>query len=939
MLNAEISLCNDRIAEEDGQRQERAASELLARFVRQPGVILADEVGMGKTFVAMAVAVSIMTEQPGAGPIVVMSPPSLREKWPRDWEVFNRKCLSSNLQDRFRASRADSGVQFLRLLDNPPERRSHLIFLTHGALNRTLGDGLAKLAVIKRAFKGRSSLAAQRSNFKRFAGKLLGLDSSFERRAPGLLGDLLDRPYESWLKVIQRADERFKEQITDDPVPRHLAEVLEKMSSDDGELMELVKELCHLPLRESSNIETRLRNVRRALNAAMEKVWKLALRRVSFRSPLLVLDEAHHVKNPATRLASLFASEESAADSEYFKAAGPLGGKFERMLFLTATPFQLGHAELVRVLERFEGIAWNGASKPQMPRTEFLAEMNGLGRVLDDAQAAALRLDRAWGRLRPDQVVAEDGTPMDVEQWWDYAQAAEGEGIVAQIADQVRRTEHKMEAAEVALSPWVLRHLKPRHLPGAPEVTRRLLLTGASIRAGGDPSSGLDIAEAVLLPFLLAGRAQTLLAASTHGRALFAEGLASSFEAYLETRSGTGLLDEDADVPEGEVPPELEWYLQHLDLALPKSDHDARSAHPKISATAERAVALWKAGEKVLVFCHYRATGRALRQHISSLLHKEILRIGQLKLPGRSPKQVQTALEDIGNQFLKNENLQLVVTDWLHAVVQPFKLSSVDRDKVVEVIRRFLRTPSFLVRYVPLERSDLANAFIRAVESPDTSQQSLRNQIEEFFQFLSGCVEDERQQFLSALDTVQTGTHFGKDVRAVFDPAEGGTTEGDGGAVLLPNVRLANGEVRSETRLKLLLTFNTPLFPEILIASSVLAEGVDLHRYCRHVIHHDLCWNPSTLEQRSGRVDRIGSKAELVKESILLYLPYLAATQDEKMYRVVRDRERWFQIIMGEQYDIDETSTDRRAERVPLPTTVQRQLSMRLYPYDPILRS
>jgi len=206
----------------------------------------------------------------------------------------------------------------------------------------------------------------------------------------------------------------------------------------------------------------------------MEKVWKLALRRVSFRSPLLVLDEAHHVKNPATRLASLFASEESAADSEYFKAAGPLGGKFERMLFLTATPFQLGHAELVRVLERFEGIAWNGASKPQMPRTEFLAEMNGLGRVLDDAQAAALRLDRAWGRLRPDQVVAEDGTPMDVEQWWDYAQAAEGEGIVAQIADQVRRTEHKMEAAEVALSPWVLRHLKPRHLPA------RLRSLGAS---------------------------------------------------------------------------------------------------------------------------------------------------------------------------------------------------------------------------------------------------------------------------------------------------------------------------------------------------------------------------------------------------------------------------------------------------------------------------
>lgn len=364
-----------------------------------------------------------------------------------------------------------------------------------------------------------------------------------------------------------------------------------------------------------------------------------------------------------------------------------------------------------------------------------------------------------------------------------------------------------------------------------------------------------------------------------------------------------------------------------------------RSAHPKISATAERAVALWKAGEKVLVFCHYRATGRALRQHISALLHQEILRLGQLKMPGRSPEQVQATLDDIGNQFLKNENLQIVVTDWLHDVVRPFTLPANDRDKVVEVIRRFLRTPSFLVRYVPLERSDLANGFIKAVESPDTSQQSLRKQIEEFCQFLSACVEDERQQFLSALDAVQTGTHFGKDVRAAFDPAEGGAPEGDGGAVLLPNVRLANGEVRSETRLKLLLTFNTPLFPEILIASSVLAEGVDLHRYCRHVIHHDLCWNPSTLEQRSGRVDRIGSKAERVKESILLYMPYLAATQDEKMYRVVRDRERWFQIIMGQQYDVDEASTDRRAERVPLPTAVQQQLSMRLHPDDPSLKS
>jgi len=47
------------VPEFDQIRQRREVEELLRRFERQPGVILADEVGMGKTFVALAVATSI----------------------------------------------------------------------------------------------------------------------------------------------------------------------------------------------------------------------------------------------------------------------------------------------------------------------------------------------------------------------------------------------------------------------------------------------------------------------------------------------------------------------------------------------------------------------------------------------------------------------------------------------------------------------------------------------------------------------------------------------------------------------------------------------------------------------------------------------------------------------------------------------------------------
>jgi superfamily II DNA/RNA helicase len=127
-----------------------------------------------------------------------------------------------------------------------------------------------------------------------------------------------------------------------------------------------------------------------------------------------------------------------------------------------------------------------------------------------------------------------------------------------------------------------------------------------------------------------------------------------------------------------------------------------------------------------------------------------------------------------------------------------------------------------------------------------------------------------------------------------------------------------------------MLTFNSPFFPEVLIASSVMAEGVDLHRFCRYVIHHDLCWNPSTLEQRTGRIDRIGAKAEQCNQPIRLYLPYLAETQDEKMYRVVMDRERWFSVVMGESYRVDARTTDKQAERIPLPESLARELAFRL---------
>ena len=64
--------------------------------------------------------------------------------------------------------------------------------------------------------------------------------------------------------------------------------------------------------------------------------------------------------------------------------------------------------------------------------------------------------------------------------------------------------------------------------------------------------------------------------------------------------------------------------------------------------------------------------------------------------------------------------------------------------------------------------------------------------------------------------------------------------------VTLANVQVATGATRRDTRARLMRAFNTPFFPDILVCSEVMGEGVDLQRFCRHVIHHDLAWNPST---------------------------------------------------------------------------------------------
>jgi Helicase conserved C-terminal domain len=853
-------------------------------------VILADEVGMGKTYVALAVAASVVEAVRGERPVVVMVPAAVQDKWPREWEVFREKCLTGGTDIRASSESIRNGADFLKLLDDPDASRHHLIFLTHGALTNSLADPYIKLAIVRRALL-RPTLAAQRRAFPRWAGHVLGWREFYEEKFVRALTEANPR---SWASLCWRLRGR---RLEDDPVPVAVTAALRNV-----DLSQLVEGLRQTPLRESSQLEARLGAVRREIADVLPTVWRQCLTRLDVHFPLLILDEAHHLKNPGTRLAGLFASPRAEADVELLR--GPLGGVFERMLFLTATPFQLGHQELIQVLRRFSAVRWSGDEE----RADYERKVDELERALDEAQRSSLRLDAVWGRIRPEDLLGLEST-----DWW-RGRVAGGHERLGYAAVHFEEARLRLKAAERLLRPWVIRHVRPD------KARRRRVLAGQAILTGNETDrGGLRIDGDAVLPFLLAARMQSIEAAKAHEanrqtRAYFAEGLASSFEAYRETR-----VDEDARAEEL-ASEQITWYQRQIHRALPVHQASYGRAHPKIAATARRATELWLEGEKVLIFCFYIATGVALRTHIARALREEILRLGaeRLELEGRPQEIVADRLRRRSERFFDPKApVARVARETLEDILVPSLGGTEHLQRCVDIALRFLRTPLFLVRYVDLGAENTAAAFERALTTTDGSGRRLHDRIERFGEFVADRIDAERSELLGALEEIPTGAEL-------LVHSSGRRRD------LFPNVRLANGRVDRTTRRRLMLAFNTPFFPDVLVASAVMAEGVDLHIDCRHVIHHDLDWNPSVLEQRTGRVDRLGSKSALSGHAIVVYEPFLEATQDEKQFRVVKDRERWFNVVMGEKLELDEWTTDRLAERVELPEAAAQDLAFRL---------
>jgi superfamily II DNA or RNA helicase len=82
--------------------------------------------------------------------------------------------------------------------------------------------------------------------------------------------------------------------------------------------------------------------------------------------------------------------------------------------------------------------------------------------------------------------------------------------------------------------------------------------------------------------------------------------------------------------------------------------------------------------------------------------------------------------------------------------------------------------------------------------------------------------------------------------------------EADGLACIVVTGDIADREERD----RLLRSFEDPKH-RVLLCSEVAAEGVDL-QFCRILVNYDLPWNPMRVEQRIGRIDRLGQTAQTI---------------------------------------------------------------------------
>lgn len=85
---------------------------------------------------------------------------------------------------------------------------------------------------------------------------------------------------------------------------------------------------------------------------------------------------------------------------------------------------------------------------------------------------------------------------------------------------------------------------------------------------------------------------------------------------------------------------------------------------------------------------------------------------------------------------------------------------------------------------------------------------------------------------------------------------------------------------------------------QVLIATEAGGEGINL-QFCHHIINYDLPWNPMRIEQRIGRLHRLGQEHD-----VQIYNFAVQETIEQKILELLYEKIHLFESVIGELDDI-----------------------------------
>ena len=958
----------ERISDAAIRLQEETVLTALAILSREPGVLLADEVGMGKTYQALgllACAFQLAREDGRTPHVLVVTPGAdLNRQWLRSAQTFEQQGFYEGFpKNTFRE------VGHITELPGAA-KQNRVVFAPINVFTSARGHA-ERGFLLEVWFRQRQLAGSTREAIRR------RIESAGIQMSPGK--EFLGKTAEEFGTLPAAA---FK-------------------GSRGGHAG-----LDDLHGTGSLDAFTNTWAVKKAL----DRVRFHLVRTVLPKFDLLIVDEAHKLKNPWTVQAQA--------------VTHVLGGRFKRAVFLTATPFQLGVEELKRVFDIF-GHATD-------VRRDFRDDVDALFVSIGDYQRTYDAFEDAWRFADASQSAA-------FAEWYTSASTAPLPADPRQVVPGLDTLEDPNVAA-LARYAWELRRLKEHGVEkGFRRWTIRSLKPGKRERRHDRPMS-IAPDEAAIAPLLLYQRLMAERARSgirSHVEAAETN-IASSFAA---ARVGTMVQGKS-------VSADAVAYQGLVKQLLVAAD----DSHPKVVSVLDTAMTAADNWEKSLLFCERNETIDSMHTEIEARWMRRLVDRWEHMFPGsdmeavfgagsgedrkigiaqrwatrftRGQDELSVALRESypHTLFVGPDEVALPVELWedvsalvadANDVLRAQRASATNAARLdhriarrcvdVAVARWFERERTdALDRYSGLPRQLLDPAYPRlgidlseddeereiagAADRPiewTISEELLRTLLDQrrqsiWFRFREtmaswdpttrGAIVESVRTFLTRrqvpfvvevlerADGAETTSASFRDalegwwrdpacpwVRRVTEfleylPKLGKEERAEILKDALPVGAFAERGNQGERRQKIQDAFNTPFFPMILVGNKTMQEGLNLQRQCRRVVHHDLRWNPADVEQRVGRVDRHGSLAERwltesggVEGHILVDTPLLERTIDPSRYRRVKEREKWLDFLLGVPPEIGRASLND-PDIAPLPVALTEDLRVKLGP-------